>query len=158
MKPYNGFTPADRSRALRWLNAEYAAGRRTRPTRCDACGQMDGLIEPHSEDYSAPYGDNIGAFGLCYRCHMILHCRFNQPVAFQLYVETVLRGVRWPPLPSRDFPAIQRMFAMGSGRDNGQSGLRLDMARPGWAHREPGDGDPSLLLRMAHGDFKPVPA
>jgi hypothetical protein len=58
---YNGFTPQQRAHALRGLNREYAAGRRQRPTSCDACGQTEGVIEPHSEDYSEPFGDHIGA-------------------------------------------------------------------------------------------------
>jgi hypothetical protein len=44
----------------RWLEREYAAGRRARPIMCDACGQADGPIDAHSEDYSAPFGDHIG--------------------------------------------------------------------------------------------------
>ena len=71
-KSYNGFSAAQRNRAGRWLNAEYAAGRRTRPTRCQACGTTEG-VRGHSEDYSEPFGPHIGAFGLCHRCHLALH-------------------------------------------------------------------------------------
>ncbi|TPW00438.1 MAG: hypothetical protein USCAAHI_00115 [Beijerinckiaceae bacterium] len=44
MNSYNNFSPAQRMRALRWLRAEYAAGRRHPPLVCDACGQTEGVI------------------------------------------------------------------------------------------------------------------
>jgi hypothetical protein len=68
LKTYNGFNHDQRMRGYRWLQGEYAAGRRARPTVCDACGQNEGPIEAHSENYSAPFGDHIGKHGLCYRC------------------------------------------------------------------------------------------
>jgi hypothetical protein len=51
---YNGFTSSERDRAFAWYKGELAAGRRHRPTVCDVCGQTDGVIEAHSEDYSGP--------------------------------------------------------------------------------------------------------
>ena len=65
MNPYNGFSPVQRVQALRWLKGEYAARRRQRPTSCDGCGQTEGIIQAHSEDYGQPFGDHIGAFGFC---------------------------------------------------------------------------------------------
>jgi hypothetical protein len=43
-------------KARRWLQGEYAAGRRARPTVCDACGQTEGEISAHSESYAEPFG------------------------------------------------------------------------------------------------------
>jgi hypothetical protein len=39
LKTYNGFDHDQRMKGYRWLQGEYAAGRRARPTACDACGQ-----------------------------------------------------------------------------------------------------------------------
>lgn len=99
MKPYNGFDHNQRMRALHWLRAEYAAGRRHPPTMCDACGQNEGHIEAHSEDYSGPpYGPHIGQHGLCYRCHMAIHCRFRHPIAWMAYRHRVREGHIFHPI------------------------------------------------------------
>lgn len=94
MNSYNGFSPAQRLTALKWFKGEESAGRRARQKVCDACGQTEGRIEPHSEDYSEPFGDHIGAFGLCYPCHMIIHCRFRNPRAWGVYRDHVRVGER----------------------------------------------------------------
>lgn len=99
MKPYNGFDHNQRMRALHWLRKEYAAGRRHPPTFCDACGQNEGVIEAHSEDYSGPpYGPHIGKHGLCYRCHMAIHCRFRHPGAWTAYKNAVRAGRIFHPI------------------------------------------------------------
>lgn len=103
MDEYQGFTHRQRMKALRWLNREYAAGRRTRPTECDGCGQTEGIIEAHSEDYSEPFGDHIGGLGLCYRCHMALHCRLKAPEAWKLYRQAICCGVRFKPFEKRNW-------------------------------------------------------
>jgi hypothetical protein len=103
MRSYNGFSPAQRLRALAWLKGEYAAGRRRPPTACDACGQTEGIIEAHSEDYSEPFGDHIGAYGLCYRCHMAVHTRFGAWEAWHTYRRLVAAGARFQPFPRRDW-------------------------------------------------------
>jgi hypothetical protein len=103
---YNGFTGSQRMTAYRWLMGEYAAGRRTWPVKCDACGQTEGVIEPHDEDYSPPYGDHIGRWGLCYRCHMVFHCRFRNPEMFRRYCAVLAGGNRFAALHTRNFPAV----------------------------------------------------
>lgn len=55
MNPYNGFTGDQRNRAQRWLNSQWAAGHFPRPAQCCACGQADGIIDAHAEDYSEPF-------------------------------------------------------------------------------------------------------
>lgn len=140
---YNGFSGAQRTAALRWAKAEEAAGRRARPTSCDVCGQDGGHLERHSEDYSGPpYGAHIGAFGLCYRCHMMIHSRFRAPAAFEAYCATLEGGRRYPPT-GRAWWAIQRMLAMPAGQI---AMLALD---------ERVGGDPGLLRRIAAGEFNP---
>lgn len=103
MNPYNGFTSAQRSKALAWLNKEYAAGRRHRPTQCEACGQTEGVVDAHSEDYSQPFGAHIGAHRLCFRCHMMVHCRFKNPKAWALYKAQVRNGKIFRPFMTRNF-------------------------------------------------------
>lgn len=113
MNSYNGFTPRQRIRALHWLKNEYAAGRRVRPTVCDACGQTEGIVEAHSEDYSEPHGDHIGKFGLCYTCHMMLHCSFKAPAAWARYRAAIANGATFEPFLTRNF---YRLTALHLGR------------------------------------------
>jgi hypothetical protein len=95
---YNGFDHNQRMKAFRWLQREYAAGRRAPPTVCDACGQTEGEISAHSEDYSEPYGDHIGRYGLCYRCHMAIHTRFNSREAWEAYKLLISIGRIFHPI------------------------------------------------------------
>jgi hypothetical protein len=123
MNPYNGFTSAERTRALAWLKGEYAAGRRHRPIVCDACGQTEGPIEAHSEDYSFPYGDHIGKYGVCYRCHMTIHCRFKNPVAWGIYKQDIRLGRIYAPIGRNSF-LRQTVEGMGNTAPFQQTGPR----------------------------------
>ena len=98
LKPYNGFDHGQRMKGYRWLQREYVAGRRARPTVCDACGQTEGPIEAHSESYAAPFGDHIGRYGLCYRCHMAIHTREKNPEAWAIYKMQVALGKIFHPI------------------------------------------------------------
>lgn len=94
-KAYNGFTPHQRAKAGSWLKREIEEGRRESPHKlCCACGQTKGYFQLHSEDYSEPYGSHIGAFNLCYACHMILHCRWRNSKAWEQYTKKVRQGFR----------------------------------------------------------------
>lgn len=115
MSSYNGFTDAQRDKAYRWFMDEIKAGRRVkRPTVCCACGQKEGLLEFHSEDYSEPYGAHIGAWGLCYRCHMMIHCRFRNKKAWTKYRQAVAAGITFEPLHTRNFPLFIRQSIEGT--------------------------------------------
>lgn len=113
---YNGFSPEQRDRSQHWLNAQFAAGL-PRPTRCQACGQEHGAIDYHTEDYSEPFGPHIHGFSLCYRCHIILHCRRRNPAAWDRYREALRNGWRFPPM-WRNWSAFQKWlsdFSRGDG-------------------------------------------
>lgn len=116
MNSYNGFTPSQRMKALTWLKGEWAAGRRVKGCKCDACGQTEGRIDAHSEDYSAPYGDHIGKYTFCYRCHMMIHCRFKNPVAWHIYKQHIREGRIFAPIGSNF-----ALFASQSLNQKGQN-------------------------------------
>lgn len=97
-------------RALRWLRAEQAAGRRQRPSVCDACGQDKGIVDNHSEDYSEPFGDHIGRFSLCFTCHAHVHTRDKCPGAWGRYKRLVSEGFRFQPSYRRDWPRFASNF------------------------------------------------
>lgn len=103
MNSYNGFTPEQRMKAYRWLQNEIKKERRTPPAgMCDACDSI-GYTEHHSEDYSEPYGDHIGQYTLCYRCHMWVHCRFRSERGFKLYITYLKAGKQFSPFNGKDW-------------------------------------------------------
>jgi hypothetical protein len=149
MSEYQGWTGKQRVRALNWLNREYKAGRRVRPTICDGCGQRVGVIEAHSEDYSEPFGDHIGGLGLCYRCHMALHCRFKAPEAWVLYRQAICCGVRFAPFLKRNWFGFraQHLIRFSPETLDGLGPQRPDVL--GHATRsEPLDGPRSPVERL----------
>jgi hypothetical protein len=140
MHSYNGFTGSERTAADKWLRAEVAAGRRTWPASCEACSQTGGLIDAHQEDYSKPYEKNR-IFGLCARCHMMVHLRFRFPRQWARYVELIADGGMLPLLRTRNFPAL-------SGE------LARDHFPPG-ARQAAGFTPTSLLIDIAAGIYRP---
>jgi hypothetical protein len=86
VKDYNGFSGRQRERAQRWLNKEWNTGRLARPSECVACGQTEGIIQAHAEDYSDPFRAGVtDGFHLCKRCHAMVHARFKNQKAWREY-------------------------------------------------------------------------
>lgn len=116
MNPYNGYSGSQRLKALAWLKKEWAKGTRPKkPCSCDICGQTEGLLAWHSEDYSAPFGDNIGRFGLCYTCHMMIHCRYKNPRAWSNYKKAIANGVCFKPYFFGDWNRFRKDFLIDLG-------------------------------------------
>ncbi len=107
MKDYNGFPGETITRAHEWLRAEYEAGRIPRPYVCCVCGCSSGVIDPHAESYREPFGPHIYQYSVCYRCHMLLHCRFKCPGAWARYKQQLRDGHIFTPLQARDFEKIR---------------------------------------------------
>jgi hypothetical protein len=110
MNSYNGFTPAQRNRAQTWLRDQWARGLRPRPSVCCACGQDQGVIDAHAEDYSEPFGDQTDRYPLCYRCHMMVYCRFWNQEAWSKYRAGVREGKRFAALQHRAFGQIKQQL------------------------------------------------
>jgi hypothetical protein len=86
VKDYNGFSSHQRQRAQNWLNKEWDAGRLPRPSNCVACGQTEGKIEAHAEDYGEPFRPGVtDAFHLCQKCHRKVHARPRNEGAWREY-------------------------------------------------------------------------
>ncbi len=107
MNSYNGFSGEQRTQVQRFLREEERAGRLLWPTRCEACGQKEGVFDCHNEDYDKP----LEYVGLCYVCHMMLHCRFRAPESWRRYCEAIMMGVRFGPVHTRDFAFIKLLLA-----------------------------------------------
>jgi hypothetical protein len=108
VKSYRGFSGEKRAEVQRWLNAEFKAGRLTRPSKCAACGQSAGIVDSHCEDYDKP----AEFVGLCVRCHLSLHCRFRDREAWEWYRVAVSRGAVFEPLHSRALGPIAQMLKL----------------------------------------------
>lgn len=115
MGSYNGFSALEIKAAFLWWLRECAKGRRTPPTECMACGQDEGIIEPHTEDYSKPFGAHIGRFGLCLRCRWFTLSRFKHPDEWQDYCAMIRFGYRFEPLRRRNFREfIRHVYSNGT--------------------------------------------
>lgn len=93
---YNGFTPEDQRRGGQLQTTAYGNGMLVREWTCWGClveGQEPGDIIAHLEDYTNPID---GAIWLCYRCHTILHARFDHPEAWDRYRAAIRDGHQWP--------------------------------------------------------------
>jgi len=102
VKDYNGFSAKKRMEVHNWLKAEVEARRVEWPKKCEACGQTEGIIDAHHENYDKP----LEFIGLCCTCHRMLHYRFKNQEAWERYKEAIRRGVRYRPVYRRDFGAI----------------------------------------------------
>ena len=106
-KPYNGWTGAERNRAGAWLKKAYDAGILQPHDECEVC-HRPGPFRGHAEDYSEPYGPHLAEHGLCWSCHMAVHCRFRNPRAWLRYCRLMQEGYCFPPM--RHFPTWIELF------------------------------------------------
>lgn len=109
MKAYNGFTANQRNKAQAWLNAQWKAGLLEKPSKCCSCGIEKGIIDAHAEDYSEPFAaGKTDQYHLCYRCHMMLHCRHRNPKNFEMYCELVNDGTQFHPFYIRNWDVFKQ--------------------------------------------------
>jgi hypothetical protein len=47
---------------------------------------------PTQRTIAFPYGDHIGRFGVCYRCHVMIHTRFKNPGTWARYKQDIRLG------------------------------------------------------------------
>lgn len=111
---YNGFSPEQRARGGKFHKAQIRQGiKPEKPTHCDGCGVTNGYLQWHSEDYSEPFGDHIGQYGLCYICHMMIHCRHKNPSKWFAYAQLIEEGGQYVPYESANWPAFRESFLLG---------------------------------------------
>ena len=104
MKPYNGFSPEQREASMHWMNAAILRREvRAYPGECSQCGQREGQLSYHTEDYSWPFGPHVVEHHLCAVCHLLLHARFTRPARWTAYLALLRDGCRAAPV--RDFRA-----------------------------------------------------
>jgi len=92
---YNGFSGAERNAKLKSMQRRIASGEMSPASGCCAlCGDPEGPLEYHDEDYGRPYlWTEPAIFILCRHCHREkLHKRFNRPTVWQTFLAHVRRG------------------------------------------------------------------
>lgn len=76
------------------------------PECCDICGQTEGKLMYHNENYDTPLDD---LWGLCWRCHMMWHSRYRAEDKVREYFDGILnRGIKWEPVYKHDFGVLWR--------------------------------------------------
>ena len=111
MKSYNGFTANQRNKAQAWLRKQWSEGVLSRPSKCCSCAITKGIIDAHAEDYSEPFAaGKTDQYHLCYRCHMMLHCRKHNSKHFLLYCALVCGGTQFQPFYTRDWGRFSRQM------------------------------------------------
>lgn len=77
LKTYNGFNDKQRMKGDRIIKKAVREGKVPPPTKCERCGQTEGRIDYHVEDYSPErILDNLEA--VCGRCHYYIHREMPQ--------------------------------------------------------------------------------
>lgn len=74
---------------------QVAAGELPPPTVCIVCGQCEGALDMHLENYDQP----AAYFPMCLTCHLMLHSRFHRKTRYLHYRSRVGGGWRGPALP-----------------------------------------------------------
>lgn len=68
---YNGFKGDLRDKSGQFVELLIRDGYLTKPTKCYLCGQTEGRIVYHLEDYTDVLNTETP---MCFMCHLVLHC------------------------------------------------------------------------------------
>jgi hypothetical protein len=107
LRSYNGFSGQQRELVGRIINQKVAAGELNKACKCRRCGQTEGIIHYHCEDYSLPVTEEKIEH-LCWRCHMMWHSRFRNPESVAEYFAQIAQGKVFPPVRRHDFTILKR--------------------------------------------------
>lgn len=110
MAEYNGFSESQRQKAQRWLRREIELRHIPKPTRCQNCGQAEGVIQYHAEDFNEPFGAHLYQYQLCYVCKMMLFCRFRCRKAFNRYCDDLRKGKNFIPFVVPSWDRFKNLF------------------------------------------------
>ncbi len=149
MREYNGFPSHVRSKAGVFRKRMIAEGRIPKfPPHCRACGQTEGAMCYHTEDYSEPHGAHTIAFEICYVCHMMIHCRHRGRERWLQYIFGVAKGHTYPPIFGWNFKAFCAIFLSRKGLPEP---VAIDPEKP-----EPEGLDRNILTDIDRGAYNPA--
>lgn len=95
MKDYNGWPGKLRDKVGRQIKRAIEKGELAAPSKCERCGQTEGTIDYHTENYGDAF-NNLEQ--LCYKCHRKVHDAERFPEACARYWEDIRLGKVFPPV------------------------------------------------------------
>lgn len=124
MKSYKKWSAEERQRSLALTNRAKRLGLIPPATKCSICGQSEGIIQYHNENYDATlqYVPKLllgtatdeerkaiaeALVPLCWRCHMVHHSMHRNKEAVERYFAEVRGGKRYPPVYRHDFEILK---------------------------------------------------
>lgn len=120
MRTYKKWSGEERLRSLGLTNKAKKLGLISEPTKCNRCGQTEGILQLHNHDYDITLSivpkmiDGTASKSeiqlvndtlecLCWRCHMMLHSEHRAMEAVKKYFYEVSKGKKYPPVFKHDF-------------------------------------------------------
>ena len=74
MKRFKNWSAAERRKSGEKTYEAIQKGKIPKPSKCNRCGQTEGIIDYHNHDYSHP---TKFLEQMCVRCHMMYHSVFR---------------------------------------------------------------------------------
>jgi hypothetical protein len=128
MRDYKQWTAQYRKDSLKLTNKAKKMGWIPQPKKCRRCGQEDGILHLHNEDYTVTHVTLTDVFNrfpisitpeeidainqalepICWRCHMMHHSKHRNKIAVEMYQDEIRRGKRYPPVYRHDFTILNR--------------------------------------------------
>ena len=128
MRNYKGWSGDFRKESLKLTNAAKKMGWIENPSKCNRCGQTEGILHLHNEDYDVTYYTLKEVFNrfpisitveeqekvnsvleqICWRCHMMHHSVKRNKQAVEKYFVEIKNGKKYPPVYKHDFTILKR--------------------------------------------------
>lgn len=128
MRNYKGWSGDFRKESLKLTNAAKKMGWIENPSKCNRCGQTEGILHLHNEDYDVTYYTLKEVFNrfpisitveeqekvnsvleqICWRCHMMHHSVRRNKQAVEKYFVEIKNGKKYPPVYKHDFTILKR--------------------------------------------------
>ena len=128
MRNYKGWSGDFRKESLKLTNAAKKMGWIENPSKCNRCGQTEGILHLHNEDYDVTYYTLKEVFDrfpisitveeqekvnsvleqICWRCHMMHHSVRRNKQAVEKYFVEIKNGKKYPPVYRHDFTILKR--------------------------------------------------
>ncbi len=128
MRKYKKWSAEFRKASLKHTQKAQKMGWIEYPKKCNRCGQTEGIIHTHNEDYDVTFYTLEEVFNrfpisiepheieklrsvlepLCWRCHMMHHSIHRNKKAVEGYFQQVQNGRQWPPVYRHDFAILRK--------------------------------------------------
>ena len=128
MKNYKKWSKEFRLASLKLTNKAKKMGWVPQPSECRRCGQVDGILHLHNEDYDVTLYTleevfarfpvhitdeeiekiNVVLEPICWRCHMIHHSIHRSPLACKQYWTDLKDGKKFSPVYKHNFSILKK--------------------------------------------------